>query len=545
MLSDWKTPIRGKEPVKHKVVILTAGKGSRLNERTKYFNKALLRVGNKAVISHTIDLFHKETEFVIALGYKGDIVRQYLEIAHPNNKFTFIEVDKYSEPGAGPGYALLKCEKELQEPFYFFSCDSLLLDIWHEYKDVTNNWVGYDRIKEDELREKFCTIETKERKVVKYFDKRTDGTNQAFVGVSFIKDCDLFWEKLRQQKQTVDQEIQVAPVFCSMPNLCAIRYEWFDTGSEGGLQRARNEIPGIQNLDKLDEELYVVDGHVVKYFHNPNIVTNRIERAKHLQGLVPDIEGCSKNFYKYRFEEGQDLFKISDHYNHLSDLLNFTQKNLWVDVSLDDCENRVFRDVCRKFYYDKTASRLSKLYKEKGLSDKVVTINGMLVPKLSRIFECMSSWDYISNGTPSNFHGDYNFSNIVLTDDERFKFLDWRQDFGGVIQYGDRYYDFAKMYHSFLFPHPIVKEGKFYTKKDGDTIKTFIEIPIEIERSKDVFEKFIVDNNYDLDKIKILTAIVLLNMSPLHESPLDEYLYYFGKYFFYLSLKGRNENIFF
>jgi NDP-sugar pyrophosphorylase family protein len=119
-----------KGQAKPKVVILTAGKGSRLNERTKYFNKALLRVGNKAVISHTIDKFNDDTEFVIALGYKGSIVRQYLEVAHPEKKFTFVEVDKYSEPGAGPGYALLKCREKLQCPFYFVSCDSIISSLF-------------------------------------------------------------------------------------------------------------------------------------------------------------------------------------------------------------------------------------------------------------------------------------------------------------------------------------------------------------------------------------------------------------------------------
>ena len=26
-------------------------------------------------------------------------------------------------------------------------------------------------------------------------------------------------------------------------------------------------------------------------------------------------------------------------------------------------------------------------------------------------------------------------------------FLDWRQNFGGIINYGDIYYDLAKLYH--------------------------------------------------------------------------------------------------
>ena len=51
------------------------------------------------------------------------------------------------------------------------------------------------------------------------------------------------------------------------------------------------------------------------------------------------------------------------------------------------------------------------------------------------------------------------------------------QSFGDKIAYGDMYYDLAKMYHSFLFPHPSVQSKKFYIDKLKILIfvyKTFI-----------------------------------------------------------------------
>ena len=42
--------------------------------------------------------------------------------------------------------------------------------------------------------------------------------------------------------------------------------------------------------------------------------------------------------------------------------------------------------------------------------------------------------------------------------------------------------------------------------------------------------QFILDKNLSLDKVKILTSIIWLNMSPLHHHPFDLFLYYFGKY---------------
>src|SRR5574342_931429 len=101
----------------YRVYIPTAGKGTRLGDKTKYLNKSLLKVGNKAVISHIVDQFPIETEFVISLGHKGDLVKQYLQLSYPDRKFIFVSVDKFEGPGSGPGYSLLQCKKYLQLPF--------------------------------------------------------------------------------------------------------------------------------------------------------------------------------------------------------------------------------------------------------------------------------------------------------------------------------------------------------------------------------------------------------------------------------------------
>jgi len=53
-----------------KVFIPTAGIGSRLGDLTNSINKSLVSLDNKPIISHIIDLYPRDAEFVIALGYK-------------------------------------------------------------------------------------------------------------------------------------------------------------------------------------------------------------------------------------------------------------------------------------------------------------------------------------------------------------------------------------------------------------------------------------------------------------------------------------------
>ena len=79
------------------VLIPSAGIGSRLGSLTKNINKALIQIDGKAVISHIIDLYPENYEFIICLGHKGDLLRQYLEISHPKTKFKFVNIDKFDE----------------------------------------------------------------------------------------------------------------------------------------------------------------------------------------------------------------------------------------------------------------------------------------------------------------------------------------------------------------------------------------------------------------------------------------------------------------
>ena len=139
----------------YKVCILAAGVGTRMGVVTDNLNKAVLPVNFKAVISRIIEKFEKNIEIVIALGHKGDTIRDYLMLAHPDRIFNYVEVDKYIGPGTGPGYSILQCKKELQCPFVFFTVDTLVLE---DIPEPYENWFGTAPVKETE---KYCTVKIK------------------------------------------------------------------------------------------------------------------------------------------------------------------------------------------------------------------------------------------------------------------------------------------------------------------------------------------------------------------------------------------------
>ena len=103
----------------YRVVIPTAGIGSRLGNFTKYLNKSLISLNHKPTISYIIEMFPKNCEFVIPLGYKASVVRDFLEITYPNKKFFFVNIKPFKGKGSGLGLTLIKCKKYLQKPFFF------------------------------------------------------------------------------------------------------------------------------------------------------------------------------------------------------------------------------------------------------------------------------------------------------------------------------------------------------------------------------------------------------------------------------------------
>ena len=69
----------------------------------------------------------------------------------------------------------------------------------------------------------------------------------------------------------------------------------------------------------------------------------------------------------------------------------------------------------------------------------------------------------LNDGIPTNFHGDLHFENI-LKYKKKIVLLDWREDFSGINNYGDIYYDLAKINHGLIIDHGIIKSSKFSIK---------------------------------------------------------------------------------
>lgn len=74
-----------------KTVILCGGLGTRLREETEFKPKPMVNIGSKPILWHIMKLYAQQghSDFVLALGYKGDMIKDYfVHYEIMNNDFT-------------------------------------------------------------------------------------------------------------------------------------------------------------------------------------------------------------------------------------------------------------------------------------------------------------------------------------------------------------------------------------------------------------------------------------------------------------------------
>src|SRR4051794_24756417 len=69
-----------------KVVILCGGKGTRLREETEFRPKPMVPVGDRPILWHIMKTYahHGHKEFILCLGYKGEVIKDYFRNYHWN-----------------------------------------------------------------------------------------------------------------------------------------------------------------------------------------------------------------------------------------------------------------------------------------------------------------------------------------------------------------------------------------------------------------------------------------------------------------------------
>jgi hypothetical protein len=504
------------------VLITTSGIGSRLGSLTEYTNKSLVKLGDKYAICHIIEHYPEYTDFIITLGYFGDHVREFLTLAYPSRNFTFVEVDNYSGVGSSLGYTLLKTKDILNRPFIFHCCDSIILDKEIHYGENNLLFVA----KRDSSIH-YTNVLVHNNIITNINSKGHTDFDYVYTGVSYIHEFSLFWNHLERiyfSDKTFKQLSDVDAIR-SMMRFTKFHYSmvhhYFDTGNIDSYTLTKTNFEQrFTVLDKSYESICFFNDKVIKFINDVEVNRKRILRGGNLYPLTPKILDSSQNFMVMERKEGKLLSETYES-GEVYRLLNWAANNLWIEKSV----NEDYMHSCYEFYMTKTISRISNL---PFVVNEVNNVNGLVIKPIFQLLKDIELSSLCTN-TFTKFHGDFILDNILICG-ESYCLLDWRHEFDKQLKYGDLYYDLSKLMHNIIFNHKNISNKLFHISYDDNQCTVDLKCNYFLVQQLDDFNKFVTEQNFDITKIKILTAMIWLNMSPLYETPLREFLFYFGKY---------------
>lgn len=501
--------------------IIAAGTGSRLGDISKNCHKTLLPYKNKAILSHIIDKFKSDIEIVIAVGYLKDQIIEYVNYYHCDRNIKFVNVENYEGIGSGPAHSLECCRLYLNKPFYFCVSDFYTDTFLQNETLCSTNWIGLYNTNNPEM---YSTVEIEDGKIKRLINKSYNGYKNAFTGIFYMYDHKLFWS---QFDKYVGNSKEIVDVFKDIDvfKFNNKQINWIDLGT--------NDLytEFIQNNDGKElylhnikyEYKYLKNDLFIKKMDSQDKIKNIIQRAKYLINYIPKILCNSNNFLVYKYVEGRTLYSINNKENYINFFDWFEQNFMTTNIC-------TFSENAIEFYKNKTYKRLELLKSSTNFKilDNINKINDKPVFSIDYYLNKIN-WNELSNIIKTNlFHGDLQFDNIISTDNKEFKLIDWREDFGGNIEYGDLYYDLAKLFGGMELNYLKMKNSKNYSTEiiNNICIIKHYEDPILKDIQQNNFIKLLERNNISILRIKLLTAIIFLNMAPLHVNNFDIFLFF-------------------
>lgn len=511
-----------------KVCILAAGLGTRMGPYQTGTHKSLLPLGEKAIISRIIEQWDPvSTEYVIAVGHLAEEIKDFIATAHPSLSVTYHIVSNFSGPGAGPGRSLLACRYSLQEPFFFSACDSLVNG---DLSQIKSNWIGVKRVPDPE---NWCSaVIDSQSHVSSLYYKTHSAATHAFTGVAFVSDWQDFWLGL-EAGLAENEESQVDPgLIALIPHgLVACELQWMDTGNLHAYQQALNAFePTLSSTQKWTDFTYRYGHYIVKLASSESAATKRYKRAELLAPCIPPPSRLNGRCYAYPFVEGRPLTEqLNSKRCHA--FLSWAQTELWTAPPAAIPTN-IFADATHRFYYDKTLGRLRDYLEQRNLPNESKLpdrVNGTRCPTVS---ESLAAIVEQLNGAAQacRIHGDLHSGNVLVTE-YGYRLIDWREDFGGLAEVGDRYYDLAKFYHTLDLSVEAMENGNYRIAQTADNTVELAHERADWQREAEAaFWTFVQEQPYLRSNVQLLDGLILVNMAPLYRETLGDYLYFLGRY---------------
>lgn len=507
-------------------VILAAGIGSRMGHDCPH--KCLMPLKGKAIISYLIERSSAD-RIIIAVGHKKNQVIDYVSCVHPNLNCTFVHVENFQGAGSGPGHSMECCRNFMNEPFYLLTSDSYVEE---NLPIIDEDWIG---IFETDYLQNYstCSIDA-DNIVTRFQNKCKNPLEYAFSGIMAVKDHRKFWQRFdKYKKQRKDNEVEAIGVLYE-PFYAPIRakkLKYSDTGTKKMYDALYDTVGTFATYElkkeNIDEVTYKIENSIIKLSDANKI---NLKKQKHdilKKWCTPLKDKQYESLLCCEYAEGTTLY---DEDNEIL-YIKFLQ---WLDSGLfNTTANRPenYKLSLKKFYQNKTIDRINKYFSNKNLSlNTQFTINGKLCYSPSQILEILDWNNLCDNPIDSAIHGDLNFGNVITNPSCEFKLIDWRDSFDGHVSWGDRYYDYAKIYAGCNINFKLLANCKLPFEMTSESIQLAEMTTASCKNFLIYFENYLIDKKIDLNKVKTLAYLSYLNMAPLHPALFGDFLAIYGIY---------------
>jgi glucose-1-phosphate cytidylyltransferase len=203
-----------------KIVILAGGLGTRLSEETKLIPKPMVKIGNKPILWHIINIYryYGFKDFIIATGYKSNIIEKYFSKNMRDLNIEVINTGKYSLTG----HRVFRFKKYLNNDRFMLT-----------YGDGLSNVNVKKLIKHHKKSKKLATITTvrpparwgavkiKNTNIIKFEEK--NNKNEGWVNGGFMIFEPKIFDYINQKTDCV-LERDVFNLLIKKKNLCAYKH---------------------------------------------------------------------------------------------------------------------------------------------------------------------------------------------------------------------------------------------------------------------------------------------------------------------------------
>ena len=405
----------------------------------------------------------------------------------------------------------------------------------------------------------WCLIENTRKKGLYFYDKRKNinlSEKEALVGYYSFNDTKYLLNCCVKARLMLKKEISSALIMYQDKYKLKTKLvnDWYDLGHTSGLIKAKNILFSARSfnsisvdtqtglLTKSSTKMQKLEDEAFWYDNIPN----------ELKIFAPRMINFSKNENSaslvqelYGYPSLQELY-LSGEVN-LEDWRYIIERLFNLHKFLEKHTTKTNQKSLLWLYLDKTNDRLKELeeqssYWEKLLNKDYQYINGKKYRGLSLLKSGIEEFasKLSQNGKETIVHGDYCFSNILFDSSNYiFKLIDprGRLDAAATI-YGDPRYDIAKLRHSVVGLYDFIVQGLFKLTENNSEFEYKILTTEDYRVLEDIFDKYSIENGFDVQEIKFIEGLLFLSMIPLHKDNFDR-----QKVFYLKAIELLNDTV--